>query len=136
MKNYNDYINYLRKIYDVHMSISVLNWDMETHMPKNGNRFRSQQLSTLAKIAYDLETDNKYAKLLARLLADNSLNIDQKRNVYLSNKQFLKKKKYSVEFIQRQSSLISLAFKKLHFSKIIKTSKRLPKRLIAAIPSS
>ena len=111
MKSYNDYINYLRKIYDVHMSISVLNWDMETYMPKNGNRFRAQQLSTLAKIAYDLETDNKYAKLLERLLVDNSLNIDQKRNVYLSNKQFLKKKKYSVEFIQRQSSLISLAFK-------------------------
>ena len=111
MKSYNDYINYLGKIYDVHMSISVLNWDMETYMPKNGNRFRAQQLSTLAKIAYDLETDNKYAKLLERLLVDNSLNIDQKRNVYLSNKQFLKKKKYSIEFIQRQSSLISLAFK-------------------------
>ena len=93
------------------MSISVLNWDMETYMPKNGNRFRAQQLSTLAKIAYDLETDNKYAKLLERLLVDNSLNIDQKRNVYLSNKQFLKKKKYSIEFIQRQSSLISLALK-------------------------
>ena len=35
MKDYNDYINYIRKIYDVYMSMSVLNWDMETHMPKN-----------------------------------------------------------------------------------------------------
>ena len=57
MKNYNDYINYSKKIYDIHMSMSVLNWDMETHMPNNGNKFRAQQLSTLAKIAYELETN-------------------------------------------------------------------------------
>ena len=63
MKNYNDYINYSKKIYDIHMSMSVLNWDMETHMPKNGNKFRAQQLSTLAKIAYELETNFKYGKL-------------------------------------------------------------------------
>ena len=50
MHNYSDYLSYTRKIYDVYMSMSVLNWDMETHMPKNGNRFRSQQLSTLQKL--------------------------------------------------------------------------------------
>ena len=56
MYNYKDYLKYSKKIYDVYMSMSVLNWDMETHMPKNGNKFRAQQLSTLAKIAYDLGT--------------------------------------------------------------------------------
>ena len=117
MRDYSDYINYSRKIYDVYMSMSVLNWDMETHMPKNGNKFRAQQLSTLAKIAYDLETDNKYGKLLEKLLADNFLNNDQKRNVYLSNKQFLKRKRYSGEFIQRQSNLISKSFKDWRIAK-------------------
>ena len=34
MKDYNDYINYTRKIYDIYMSMSVLHWDMETHMLK------------------------------------------------------------------------------------------------------
>ncbi len=117
MKDYNDYINYIKKIYDIYMSMSVLNWDMETYMPKNGNRFRSQQLSTLAKIAYDLETDSKYAKILEKLLSDNSLNSDQKRNVYLSNKQFLKRRRYSSSFIQRQSVLISRAFKDWRIAK-------------------
>ena len=117
MKDYIDYINYSRKIYDVYMSISVLNWDMETHMPKNGNKFRAQQLSTLAKIAYDLATDNKYGSLLEKLLVDNSLNSDQKRNIYLSNKQFLKTQKYSAEFIQRESNLISKAFQDWRIAK-------------------
>ena len=117
MKDYHDYINYTRKIYDLYMSMSILNWDMETHMPKNGNKFRAQQLSTLAQIAYDLETDDKYAKLLEKLTLDNSLDNDQKRNVYLSNKKFLKTQKYSGEFIQRQSNLISKAFKDWRIAK-------------------
>ena len=110
MKDYNDYINYTRKIYDIYMSMSVLHWDMETHMPKNGNKFRAQQLSTLAQIAYDFETDNKYGKLLDKLNSQNNLDENQKRNIYLSNKDFLKKKKYSRSFIKRQSTLISRAF--------------------------
>jgi len=111
MNNYQKYLNYRRKIHDVYMSMSVLNWDMETHMPKNGNKFRAQQLSTLAKIAYDLESDDKYQKLLEKLNSDNSLSSDQKRNIYLSNKQILKTQKYTGDFIQRQSKLISRAFK-------------------------
>ena len=117
MKDYNDYLNYSRKMYDVYMSMSVLNWDMETYMPKNGNTFRAQQLSTLANIAYDLATDSKYGTLLEKLLANNSLSPDQKRNVYLSNKEFLKKQKYSSEFIQRESNLISKAFKDWRIAK-------------------
>jgi len=117
MKDYNDYLNYSRKIYDVYMSMSVLNWDMETYMPKNGNTFRAQQLSTLANIAYDLATDSKYGILLEKLLANNSLSPNQKRNVYLSNKEFLKKQKYSSEFIQRESNLISTAFKDWRIAK-------------------
>ena len=56
MKEYTDYLSYTRKIYDVYMSMSILNWDMETHMPKNGNKFRAQQLSTLANISHELLT--------------------------------------------------------------------------------
>ena len=88
LENYNDYIEYSVKIYDISMSMSVLNWDQETKMPKNGSRFRAQQLSTLAKIAYELSTDENYGKLLETLNNDESLNSDQKRNIYLSRKEF------------------------------------------------
>ena len=39
MKDYNDYINYTRKIYDIYMSMSVLHWDMETHIQKMAINF-------------------------------------------------------------------------------------------------
>ena len=34
LENYNDYKEYSVKIYDIRMSMSVLNWDQETKMPK------------------------------------------------------------------------------------------------------
>ena len=110
MNNYNDYKEYSVKIYDVSMAMGVLSWDQETKMPKNGNKFRAQQLSTLAKIRFELFTNNKYGELLEKLFNDNSLSFDEKRNVTLSRKDYLKRKKYSAEFIGRESELISTAF--------------------------
>ena len=71
MNNYNDYKEYSVKIYDVSMAMGVLSWDQETKMPKNGNKFRAQQLSTLAKIRFELFTNNKYGELLEKLFNDN-----------------------------------------------------------------
>ena len=117
LKDYNDYRDYSVKIYDVSMAMSVLSWDQETMMPKNGNKFRAQQLSTLAKIRFELFTDEKYGELLDKLSNDSSLNSDQKRNVTLSRKAYLKQKKYSSEFIVRESKLISKAFKDWRLAK-------------------
>ena len=47
MNKYSDYLDYCKKIHDINMSIAVLNWDLETKMPKNGHKFRAQQISTL-----------------------------------------------------------------------------------------
>ena len=99
MNNYNDYKEYSVKIYDVSMAMAVLSLEQETKMPKNGNKFRAQQLSTLAKIRFELFTNNKYGELLEKLFNDNSLSFDEKRNVTLSRKDYLKRKKYSTEFI-------------------------------------
>ncbi len=110
LENYQDYKKYSIKIYDIYMAMSVLNWDQETKMPKNGSKFRAQQLSTLAKISYELSTDKKYGELLNKLNNDNSLSFDQKRNVYMSRKEYLKNNKYSSEFIVKQSNMISKAF--------------------------
>ena len=117
LDDYNDYRDYSVKIYDVSMAMSVLSWDQETMMPKNGNKFRAQQLSTLAKIRFELFTDEKYGGLLDKLSNDSSLNSDQKRNVTLSRKAFIKQKKYSSEFIVRESKLISKAFKDWRLAK-------------------
>ena len=117
MNNYNDYVKHSKKIADINMSMAVLGWDQETKMPKNGSRFRAQQLSTLAEISHELSTNKDYGNLLINLNSDDSLNSDQIRNVSLSLKAFNKSKKYKSEFIIEESKLVSNAFQKWRLAK-------------------
>ena len=128
MKNYKDYVNHSRKITDLHMSMAVLGWDQETKMPKNGSKFRSQQLSTLAEISHKLSIDNDYGNLLLKLSNDNSLDKDQSRNIELSLKKFifsfkslhmlsntfyiLKTKFYPISFLKSKFYLLMIFNKK------------------------
>ena len=117
MNNYNDYVKHSNKITDINMSMAVLDWDQETKMPKNGSRFRAQQLSTLAEISHELSANKDYGNLLNNLNSDDSLNSDQRRNVSLSLKAFNKSKKYKSEFIIEESKLVSNAFQKWRLAK-------------------
>ena len=105
MNNYNDYVKHSNKITDINMSMAVLGWDQETKMPKNGSRFRAQQLSTLAEISHEFSINKDYGNLLNNLNSNDSLNADQKRNISLSLKAFNKSKKYKSEFIIEESKL-------------------------------
>ena len=58
MNNYNEYVKHSKKITDVNMSMAVLGWDQETKMPKNGSRFRAQQLSTLVLNQFEKQHDD------------------------------------------------------------------------------
>jgi len=117
MKNYNDYVKHSIKITDVNMSMSVLGWDQETKMPKNGSKFRAQQLSTLAEISHNLSTNKEYGILLKILSQDITLDENQLRNVTISLKKFKQSEKYTTEFIVKQSKLISIAFQKWRLAK-------------------
>jgi carboxypeptidase Taq len=117
MNNYNDYVRHSKKITDVNMSMGVLSWDQETKMPKNGSKFRAQQLSTLAGISHDLSINKEFGCLLNKLSTDNTLNNEQARNIELSLKKYNISKKYSSEFVIEQSKLISIAFQKWRLAK-------------------
>ena len=117
MNNYNDYVNHSKKITDINMSMAILGWDQETKMPKNGSKFRAQQLSTLAEISHELSTKKNFGILLNNLNADDSLNPDQRRNISLSLKAFNKSKKYKSEFIIEESNLVSNAFQQWRLAK-------------------
>ena len=117
MNNYNDYVKHSKKITDVHMSMAVLGWDQETKMPKNGSKFRAQQLSTLAEISHNLSIDKEYGNLLNNLSANNTLEIDQARNIELSLKKYNVSNKYTSKFVIEESKLISTAFQKWRLAK-------------------
>ncbi len=108
--NYQSYIEKSQKIADIHYASAVLNWDMSTYMPEKGNHHRAQQLSTLTGIAHDLSTDNELGNLLEVLCKDSTLSDGEKRNVQLSQKSYLREKKFTTEFVIEKSKAISEAY--------------------------
>ena len=98
------------KIADVNYATAVLMWDQETYMPKDGEHYRSQQISTLSGIAHDLFTSKELIELVATLQEDASLNEDQKLNVVETARVLNKKKKLTTAFVMEMSTTVSETF--------------------------
>ncbi len=56
------------EIWDLNMSASLLGWDQQTYMPRNGALERSEQLATLSKLAHMKSTSQEFGKALDELL--------------------------------------------------------------------
>lgn len=109
-QNYQLYHNHLKKISDISFASALLQWDQETYMPPKGATIRAQQLATLAGIAHEYFTDEKFGKLLNELINDTSLNEKELKNVKQTHKEYYKQKKYNTQFVEEISHTISETF--------------------------
>jgi carboxypeptidase Taq len=117
MKNnpkYEAYKNHLQKVNDLTYAGSVLSWDQQTYMPKNGAQARGQQVATLQTLAHEFFVDEKFGKLLEELAQDSSLSEDEKTNVRITRKDYLRKKKYPHAFVEEHARVCADAFSAWH----------------------
>lgn len=108
-KNYEAYKTLLSKCADIGNACALLNWDQETYMPPKSAGFRGQQLSTLSQLQHENFVNDETGNLLEKLKDDSSLSADERKNVSLTLKDFLKAKKYSSEFVGKKSMAVSRA---------------------------
>ncbi|MFM2392920.1 MAG: hypothetical protein RLZZ546_902 [Bacteroidota bacterium] len=109
MAFYKDYVQKMQKIADISNAVSILYWDDEVYLPKNANQLRAQQLATLSGLSHKEFTDPKLGVLL-KSLSKQKLTFKQRKNIELTLKDFNKDKKFSTEFIEAKTSLISQAY--------------------------
>jgi len=72
-------------------SVSIISWDMETKMPPKAINLRSEQLAQLSQIEHRLSTNPEIGVLLEKIEKHpdyEMLSQLQKRNVYLTRKNF------------------------------------------------
>ncbi len=112
--NYEAYKKHLSKVADLGFASSVLGWDQQTYMPKNGAQFRGQQLATLSSISHELFTDPQFGELLKTLSEDASLSDLEKANIKLTRRDYERKKKYPAAFVEEMSLLGSESFNAWH----------------------
>ncbi len=119
-KKYQDFCQHLRKITDIRHAIDVMSWDHQTYMPKNGAEARGQQVATLESVAHTLWLDEKFGVLLKELSEDSSLGANELANVRLVLRDYTRKKKYTLEFVDEMSRATSAGFSAWHEAKVKK----------------
>jgi len=98
------------KIADIGYSIAVLNWDQETYMPPKSAEKRAQQIATLSGIVHEMATSKKLGKLLKKLKKNKKLSQIEQKNVKIALKDYKTSKKFSTDFVMKESKAISTAF--------------------------
>ncbi|HLY71470.1 MAG TPA: carboxypeptidase M32 [Puia sp.] len=107
---YNEYKHQIRKIADVKNALNILQWDQETYLPSKGASFRAQQTATLSELAHQLFTSEYFGNILQELNSRNNLSQKEKRNVELSNEDYIKQKKFTSDFVKKMSETVSKSF--------------------------
>jgi carboxypeptidase Taq len=107
---YNEYKQHMRKIADVKNALNVLQWDQETYLPAKGASFRAQQIATLSEMAHQLFTSEYFGNILQELRLRNNLSQKEKKNIELSNEDYIKQKKFTSDFVKKMSETVSKSF--------------------------
>lgn len=108
------YQTHLQRVADLGFAGAVLGWDQQTYMPKNGAQFRGQQMATISTLAHELFVDSKFGDLLDELAQDETLTDDQRLNVKLTHKDYLRKKKYPHSFVEEHARVTADGFSAWH----------------------
>ena len=107
---YDDYKARMTKIADVRNASGLLQWDQETYLPAKGAGFRGQQISTLTEMAHEMFISNELGDLLNKLLQQNDLNDEERRNVERTQEDYSKSKKYTPAFVRAMSDQVNKTF--------------------------
>jgi len=95
----------------------LLAWDNEVYKPSKAEGIRAQQNAFISALLHEKFTNVDFENLVAELQKDATLNTEQKINVEKVFTDIQKQKKFSKEFVEKQSHIISEAFGKWHQAK-------------------
>lgn len=114
---YDRFIEISKKIHALSTAAGMLSWDQEVYMPSNGAALRATQISTLSGMIHELYTSEEYVSIVSELKNESQLTDIQKCNINETYKSIEKSKKFSKEFVENLSKVISESFVAWHKAK-------------------
>lgn len=111
----NSFSKLLSKAYELHdlgKVFSLLGWDRETNMPKDGNEGRTQQIATISRIRHELSTSNELGDLILQAETETmgmAYDSFEASLVRCLKKSYAKSIKLPTSYIIRESELSSQA---------------------------
>ncbi len=106
---YADYVRICEQAADLNGAGAVLSWDQETYMPLKGFALRGRQLATLAAMAHEITTSQRYEALVTQLYAGRAnLDDSQAANVLRSWQDLEKARRQTSDFVERLTAQSSV----------------------------
>lgn len=104
MESYNKLLAKEKDMVLLGSATSIMGWDLETYMPPRGLLLRSEQMSLLKKMYHRMATDSERGKLIDAVEKEvDTLNEVQKRNLYLSRREFDAQTKIPEELVGKMA---------------------------------
>ena len=107
LEHYNKLMEIAKKAIIYETIQSQLGWDFETQMPPKGIQQRSLQFSVLSADMHKMISDPEIGKLIKMIKEDDdysNMTQEQKRNLYLIEKEYKKATRLPVELVQEIAS--------------------------------
>jgi carboxypeptidase Taq len=105
-QQYNQLVELLRKVSHLRGIEAVLSWDQQVMMPKKGGVARGHQMSLLAGMIHDLETDERIGQLLTSVEQHKQeLNPYETSLIYLARKNYDRKVKVPKDLVEKAAKL-------------------------------
>jgi carboxypeptidase Taq len=106
---YDELITRIKDAALLRSTMGILGWDQRTKMPKGGVGHRALQLSQLAGMVHERNTDPRIGELLASCEADDSLVDGAKANVREVRKAYDRSTKLPTELVQERAKQGTIA---------------------------
>ncbi|MDI6917343.1 MAG: carboxypeptidase M32 [Thermoplasmatales archaeon] len=108
MSVYDEFIGYVKELYDLRKASDLLEWDQETYMPSGSVEGRGYVLATLSGIYHEKLTSKKMEKYLKKLEIEKDLTDEQKANAREIKRIYEKKTKVPLKLVKEIAKTSSL----------------------------
>ncbi len=96
------YRDHLAEIGKLTSAAALLGWDLQTHMPPKAAPYRAQVQGKLARMAFELSTDDALGAYLAELRKDASLTLLEKASVRVNGKAYDRARSVPAAFVEER----------------------------------
>ena len=105
MERYDELLNRMKEYYLLYSATNIVHWDYETYMPPRGLLLKSAQLGLMKKMLHRMIANPSVGKLLDQAeKKSDQLNDVQKRNLFLTRREYDRVTKIPEELVSRIAS--------------------------------
>jgi len=108
MSGYDEFIDFVKELYDIRKASDLLEWDQETYMPSGSVEGRGYALATLSGIYHEKLTSKKMEGYLKKLEIEKNLSDEQKANIREIKRIYEKKTKVPLKLVKEIAKTSSL----------------------------